>query len=173
MPSKMCIRDGQLNDAELLAVLAAQVWWHTYATDGVNGEIARYVLSALAPERYLALLNDPESHLFVAEHGACMVGFAVVKWGAPCPTDPARVAELQTLYVQEHFLGHGVGKALLHAAESRVRALSGSALWLTVNAKNTRAKGFYARQGYTKVGSTDFVLGETRHENDVLVGPGT
>jgi ribosomal protein S18 acetylase RimI-like enzyme len=43
-------------------------------------------------------------------------------------------------------------------------------LWLTVNAKNDRAIAFYARQGYTKVGTAYFVLGEGRHENHVLIG---
>jgi hypothetical protein len=38
---------------------------------------------------------------------------------------------------------------------------------LSVNAKNTRALAFYARQGYAKVGTAYFVLGAGRHENNV------
>jgi hypothetical protein len=40
-----------------------------------------------------------------------------------------------------------------------------------VNARNARAIAFYARQGYSNVGSTFFALGEGRHENHVLIGP--
>jgi len=164
------IRSGRSEDANLLAVLATQVWLHTYATDGINGEIAEYVLSEFTPERYLALLSEPTTHLFVAEHNESLVGLAVVKFCAQCPTGAASEAELQTLYVQEHFVGHGAGKALLQTAEAKARERSDSALWLTVNAKNARAVAFYEHLGYSKVGTAYFVLGEGRHENHVLIG---
>jgi ribosomal protein S18 acetylase RimI-like enzyme len=164
------IRSGRSEDAGLLAVLATQVWLHTYATGGINGDIAQYVLSELTAERYLALLKDPAIHLFVAEHDENLVGVAVVKFGVQCPTGEGSAVELLALYVQEHFVGQGIGKALLQAAEAKAREQSGSALWLTVNAKNAEAIAFYEHQGYSKVGTAYFVLGEGRHENHVLIG---
>ena len=106
----------------------------------------------------------------MAERGECLVGFAVVKFGAPCPSGVQSAVELQTLYVQEHFIRQGIGRSLLQAAEAAARTQSGSPLWLAVNAENTRAVAFYQRQGYAKVGATYFVLGQGRHENHVLVG---
>lgn len=72
--------------------------------------------------------------------------------------------------VQEHFIGQGIGKALLKAAESEARKQSSNALWLAVNARNERAIAFYDHMGYSKVGTTHFVLGDGRHENHVLIG---
>ena len=164
------IRAGRSSDAERLAVLAAQVWLHTYATTGINGEIAEYVLSELTVEKFSARLGELEISILVAECSECLVGFAAVKFGASCPSSTRSVVELQTLYVQEHFIGHGIGASLLEAAEAKAREQSASPLWLMVNAKNARAIAFYARQGYSKVGTTYFVLGEGRHENHVLVG---
>ncbi len=170
------IRSGQAEDASLLAVLATQVWLHTYATGGINEDVARYVLSELTPGRYLALLEDPAIHVLVVENAegfAGLVGLAVVRYGAPCPTGAASDAELQTLYVQEHFIGQGVGKALIQAAEAQATERAGCALWLKVNAMNARAIAFYDRQGYSKVGTTYFALGEGRYENHVLIGRNT
>ena len=79
--------------------------------------------------------------------------------------------ELQTLYVQEHFLGQGVGSLLLAAAEALARSRANSRLWLTVNATNRRAIAFYDRKGYAQVGTAYFVLGAERYENHVLAGP--
>ena len=45
------IRSSQPEDAGRLAVLAAQVWLHIYATDVITREIAEYVLSELTPDR--------------------------------------------------------------------------------------------------------------------------
>jgi ribosomal protein S18 acetylase RimI-like enzyme len=168
----LSIRVGRSDDASRLAILATQVWLHTYATDGISSDIADYVLQEFTPEKYLRTLNDPTRRVFVAQIGANLVGLAVVKFSTDCPEDKHASTELQTLYVQEHFIGHGVGKLLLRAAEAGARQQQANAmLWLTVNAKNTRAAAFYAHQGYTKVGTTYFTLGEGRHENHVLMGP--
>jgi GNAT superfamily N-acetyltransferase len=166
------IRPGKLGDARRIAVLATQVWLHTYATDGINDEIAKYILSELTVEKFSASLGDPDTNLVVAECGDCLVGFATVKFGASCPSVAGPVVELQTLYVQEHFIGQGIGRSLLQVAETKARERSASPLWLTVNAKNVRAISFYTREGYSKAGTTYFVLGEGRHENHVLVGGG-
>jgi len=165
------IRSGRAEDANRLAVLATQVWLHTYATDGIDDVAAQYVLSELTPEKCLQSLNAPATHFFVAERDENLVGFAVIQFGVQCPAGASSAAELRTLYVQEHYIGHGVGKSLLQTAEARAREQSESALWLTVNAKNAKAIAFYTRQGYSKVGTAYFVLGEGRHENHVLIGP--
>ena len=170
MHPNLCIRSGRSEDADRLAVLAAQVWLHTYATGGITADIAEYVLRELTPEKYSAMLSDPTCEVFVAANGESLIGLAVVKFGAPCPAGDSSSSELRTLYVQAHFAGIGVGKSLLRAAETAARHRSNDVLWLTVNAKNARAIAFYAHQGYTKVGTTYFVLGEGRHENHVLIG---
>jgi len=171
MRPNLCIRRGRSEDAGRLAVLATQVWLHTYATDGITAEIATYVLSELTPAKYSSVLEDPSCRVFVAEIGNSVVGLAVVKFNTSCPVGDDSSVELQTLYVQEHFIGCGAGRSLLQAAEGQAMQRSSCPLWLTVNAKNARAIAFYARQGYTKVGTTYFVLGEGHHENHVLVGP--
>jgi diamine N-acetyltransferase len=101
-------------------------------------------------------------------HTHHVVGLAVVRFDTPCPDHPDLAVELQTLYVQEHFLGHGVGSLLLAAAEALARSRANSRLWLTVNATNSGAIAFYDRKGYVKVGTAYFVLGTERYENHVL-----
>lgn len=159
------IRRARPDDASRLAVLASQVWLHTYATEGIDDEIAAYVLAELTPARYLALLNAAATHCSLAMQDGRVVGFSVLRFGAPCPVQPDATAELQTLYVQEHSTGRGIGSQLLAAAQ----AIAPSPLWLSVNARNARALGFYARHGYVRRGTTHFALGQALHENHVLV----
>jgi diamine N-acetyltransferase len=165
------VRLGVAEDAGRLAVLATQVWLHTYATDGISPEIAAYVLAHLTPAQYAQLLRDASTHVLVALHAHHVVGLAVVRFDTPCPDHPDLAVELQTLYVQEHFLGQGVGSLLLAAAEALARSRANSRLWLTVNATNRRAIAFYDRKGYAQVGTAYFVLGAERYENHVLAGP--
>lgn len=166
------IRLGRSNDTKAIAVLATQVWLHTYATTGITIDVTDYVLTKLTPKKYEDILRDSASQLFVAERDHSLLGFAVVTFGSVCPSGADSAAELQTLYVQEHFLEGGIGKALLREAELSAHHQTGKALWLAVNVKNARATAFYQHLGYTKVGTTYFVMGEVRHENHVLIGPG-
>ena len=172
MERRFAIRPGEPADAGPLSVLATQVWTHTYATDGISNEIADYLLSALAPASFAAMLIDAATQVLVASHRDHCIGLAVVHVESPCPCDGDLLAELRTLYVQEHRMGEGVGSALLDAASVVARERVGRALWLTVNARNDHAIAFYARRGYVRIGTADFVLGNARHENHVLVGPG-
>jgi ribosomal protein S18 acetylase RimI-like enzyme len=165
------IRRGRSEDAGRLSVLATQVWLHTYATSGITADIAEYVLQELTSEKFQAVLLDSTCRVFVAASGESFAGLAVVKFGIPCPVGDHCSVELQMLYVQEHFVRCGAGTSLLRAAEAETRLESNAALWLTVNVDNSRAVKFYVHQGYLKVGTTYFALGEGRHENHVLVGP--
>ncbi|CAN7286451.1 GNAT family N-acetyltransferase [Pseudorhodoferax sp. LjRoot39] len=168
----LVVRSAGTGDAARLATLATQVWLHTYAIDGIDDDIARHVLSELGMERHAALLGDPGVRVLVAELAGRLVGMAVLRIGAQDPVGAASTAELQTLYVQAHFVGRGIGTRLLQAAEGLARSQAGCALWLTVNARNARALAFYAHQGYRRVGTDWFTLGEARHENHVLLGGG-
>ncbi|MBE9608245.1 GNAT family N-acetyltransferase [Chitinilyticum piscinae] len=120
------IRKGRAGDAPQLAVLAAQVWLHTYADAGISVTIADHVLDAFTLTRYTALLTDPDKSVLVAERGGNLLGFAAVAFGQPCPDDDAARSELETLYVQEHCHGQGLGSALLNAAEHHARQTAGS-----------------------------------------------
>ena len=166
----MRFRSAQHTDAANLAALAVQVWLHTYATEGISSTISSYVLSEFTAERFEVRLSDPSYAVLVAETSGNLVGYATVCTGAVCPEHPSAKAELVTLYVQEHFVGRGVGSSLLKEAELHAKQLAGSSLWLTVNCKNSRAIAFYAKHAYAPIGISYFRLGGEDHENLVLVG---
>jgi diamine N-acetyltransferase len=167
----MRVRLGRSEDTETLSALAIQVWLHTYSTEGVSSAIATYVLSEFSPARFAELISESSSALFVAEHDKKLLGYAVVRASAACPIPSASGAELATLYVQEPFLGKGVGAALLKHVELWAMERMRLPLWLKTNSQNSRAIAFYAKHGYTRVGITFFELGNEKYENVVLVGP--
>lgn len=169
---KIAVRPAVAEDAHALAALAIQVWLGTYATEGVNDLLARYVLDAFTPSKFATLTQDTDARLLVAEIDNHLVGYALLRFGVAQPQVPAVDSELCTLYVQEPFTGSGVGSALLGAARASVRERTGAeALWLSVNVKNLRACEFYRKHGFVEMGRTHFVLGEGRHENHVLALP--
>ena len=164
------VRAASPADAQNLAALATQVFLHTYATEGISRAISGHVLETFTPARFSALIGDPMATLWVAELQAHLIGFAVVRLDTPCPDEPRSTAGLTTLYVQEHFIGKGVGSALLARATAFAAAQTGAPLWLTVNAANAPAIAFYARRGLRQIGVAWFQLGDAKHQNQVLIG---
>lgn len=170
MHSPYAIRQAQPDDAQRLAVLAAQVWTHTYATQGVSSVIADYVLSELTPQAFLAKLGNPAITIRVAERDAHLLGFAVIQSNAVCASAPTATVELATLYVQAHCKGQGIGSCLLRDARALAATHARGGLWLTVNAQNAAAIDFYTRYNFRRVGTAEFVLGGVAHENLVMLG---
>ncbi len=169
MRPELRIRRGARADAPRLAALAIQVFLHTYATQGISAAISDHVLSEFTAAKFRTLLGRESVTVFVAEVNAHLVGYARVDSGAACPGRGVCTTELATLYVQAHFAGQGVGSALLAQARALALLQTKSPLWLTVNAANALAIGFYAKHGFSKIGTSRFVLGNESHENHVLV----
>jgi GNAT superfamily N-acetyltransferase len=169
MRSDLTMRLGSLADGDCLAALGSQTWLHTYATQGIRPTIARFVQEHLSPAAFRAQLERSDAFTLVAVVDGHLVGYAIVEVGVPCLARSSALTHLDKLFVQEHFLGTGIGHALLREvrAESRRRAGS-SALWLTVNSRNLRAQAFYARQGFMDIGVTNFDLYGEQHENRIL-----
>lgn len=170
-PLEIVVRPGVPKDAERLAVLGAQVWMHTYATNGVSQVIAEYVLRELSGAAMAVTLNEPTKHVTVAEIAKHLVGYSVLCYSTECPQEPRARVELSTLHVQEHFARQGLGSKLLSHAE-RLAQREGSSLWLTVNAQNFPAIAFYEAHAYSRVGTAYFELGGERFENHVLTKRG-
>jgi diamine N-acetyltransferase len=169
MHPELIIRDGIPADAERLAVLAAQVWLHTYATDGISPAIAGYVLSELSVGKFQGILAQERSPVLVAEVSKNIVGYALVKLDSACPYGGSNV-ELASLYVQAHFVRRSIGSSLLREVRRVAQRRAGSAaIWLMVNAQNWPAKSFYEKHGFAKVGIAYFALGGEKYENHVLV----
>lgn len=180
------IRRARAADAIRLAALAHHVWLHNYARAGISNAIANYVLQELTPQHYLTLLNDASHCVLLAERDENVLAFGVLANGgqenlAQVPYAQGYDGEIETLYVQEHFTGTGLGKALLLALQHEAdQAKAGrqphktgqvhvaASLCLKANAQNTRALAFYQHQGFVPDGETDFVLDGVRHRNLVL-----
>ncbi|WP_211443407.1 GNAT family N-acetyltransferase [Collimonas humicola] len=158
------IRDATAADCMSLTALSIQVWLHTYATDGVSDDLAREVLSTFTPAYFHDLIGDPDYRLFVDVNEENLLGYILLDLDSPCAAENYGGVEVDTLYVQEHFHGRGIGRALLDHAVRDV----GARLWLTAWAGNARALGFYKTYGFADIGMTWHEFEEQKYENRIL-----
>jgi ribosomal protein S18 acetylase RimI-like enzyme len=141
----------------------------TYATNGVNFDLANEVTSVLSKESFLNRRERETVELFVAAHAGYMVGFMDLDFVSTCPDATVSGVEILRLYVLQPFQRRKVGRTLMTLAEERVRSAGHKAIWLTSWVGNLRARDFYRNLGYKDVGATQYVIEGQEYENRILV----
>lgn len=162
------IRNAEERDAPGLAAVSIEVWLNTYLREGVSSFFADYVLSEFTARKFRVSIGDPNIAIWVSENRIGIDGFVAVCSTATPPLANCSKLEITTLYVQPRHQSSGRGIALLQRALAHCRSIGGESVWLKVNAENGRAIQFYLRHGFSKIGSTDFVIGGRAYENFVM-----
>jgi len=157
------IRNAIEIDALNLAALSIQVWLHSYATCGLRHEISKYVMSTFTEQYFTVLLNSPRHRILVFIENNHLIGYILVDLQSVWE-DKLHGYEIEKLYVQEHFQGRGIGKALL----SEVTIRYGSTFWLSTWIHNEKALGFYYHLGFVDIGCKNFEFEGESHKNRVL-----
>lgn len=164
----LAYRPATPGDALSLSVLATQVFLDTYATNGVNDELASEAVSVYSPQVFERRLHDPRVSIFIASSADYVVGFADLAFDTQCPSPGVSGIEVFRLYVQRPFLRLGIGRALMSQAENLSSTRGLSNVWLTAWAGNRNALMFYKALGYQDVGATEYVIAGRGYENRIL-----
>jgi ribosomal protein S18 acetylase RimI-like enzyme len=162
------IRKAEERDASSLAAMSIEVWVNTYLRDGVSPLFADYVLAEFTAQEFHDAIGDPDLAIWASENRAGIDGFVKLCSTAAPPLAGCSPLEITTLYVQPRHQSGGNGGALLRHALDHCRNIGGESAWLKVEAENRRAIDFYLRHGFTRIGSTDFVIGDQAYENHVM-----
>ncbi|HKX27746.1 MAG TPA: GNAT family N-acetyltransferase [Blastocatellia bacterium] len=149
------------DDAEMLTQLAARTFYDAFALANKPENIQIYMSATFTASRTNEDLADSCSRLLIVEVGGEPGGYAkMYKGAAPkCVTGPNPI-EIVRLYVEQKWLGHGVGGALMQACFDRAREEGHRTVYLGVWEMNHRAMAFYRKWGFEVVGSHIFYLGD-------------
>jgi len=164
----MHIREAQCEDALNIKYLKTQVWLHTYATKGICSEYTEYLYDDFSLNRCTKLIQDKNRCCLVAEKEGFLLGYCEINLDHPQPHNQESHAEMTVLYVSEHFHGQGIGKALILAAEKKLKTLGHSAYWLACFIENQHAIDFYNHRGFIPQGSTFFSMNDNKYENIIF-----
>jgi diamine N-acetyltransferase len=167
---RLNFRNATRADALCIGALGTQVFLDTYATQGIRETLAHEVLEHFSLQAITALIAEPLITFILVEADNHLIGFAQLRRDAAQPLIIASHAvELQRLYVQRRFHGHGIGKRLLQHVEAWAAEHSATSVWLTAWSGNGHAREFYSRQGYRDAGATHYVFRGETFENRVFV----
>lgn len=109
----------------------------------------------IARRSFQRFLAAPNAALIVVELAGAFAGYALVS----LRTD-SKAARLYSIAVARKAAGHGIGRALLAAAEAAARARGAEAMRLEVHERNRRAAKLYRLNGYQPIGRRDGYYGD-------------
>ena len=168
LSAQLKIRLAQSNDALCLGALATQVFFDTYATSGINADLASEAKQNYSEEVFGGRLASSEVRIAVAEVGSNLAGFIDVQSNSLCPVSSVFGPEVLRLYIQGPFQRRGLGQALLKHAEDGAQSQGEKAIWLTAWVGNARALAFYPQAGYEMVGTMEYIINGKTYENYVF-----
>lgn len=136
---------------------------HLYGAD----DLAAF-LDRLSDDSWARELADADFAFQVARAADALVGFAKL---APVklPVTPSGPAiELRQFYLRADQQGSGLAQRLMDWVIAEARRRGAGELFLSVFVDNPRARRFYERYGFTRVGSYAFMVGNHRDEDDLM-----
>ncbi|HEY4130857.1 MAG TPA: GNAT family N-acetyltransferase [Gemmatimonadaceae bacterium] len=135
--TSLSVRDARETDADAMANLCEQLGYPT--------------TSAAIVRRLARLDADPSARILVATSGEDVVGLATVHLRNTINHETP-IGQLTMLVVDEKNRTHGVGRALVGAAEAWAREHESKRFVVTTALKRTDAHAFYERLDYKHTG---------------------
>jgi len=158
------VRRAGLAEATALAALGARLFEEAFAAENTPADMARYLAEHFTPQAMRAILADRASTVLLLEAAGTSAGWAHL-------VDEGGALEIRRFYVDPRWQGGGAAATLMSAVLAEARTGGKERLWLAVWEHNRRARAFYAKHGFRKVGTQPFRLGTDVQTDEVLSRP--
>ena len=158
-------------DASTLAIVGSATFLESFAGLVPGDAILAHCRKNHVASAYEAYLAHPQTRAWLAEvpPGAAPVGYALLT--APeFPPELVREGdlELRRIYVFSRFHGSGTGMRLMKLAIASARQQGAKRFLLGVHPDNVRAIAFYRKNGFHRIGTRTFRVGDAQFEDPVF-----
>jgi ribosomal protein S18 acetylase RimI-like enzyme len=165
------IRRCTVDDAATMASLAARLFTETYGPTHPEPELSRYLARSFSVEGTReAIADDGVTMLIVEDPKGSAIAYAYLRSNAdpPAGVDGDRALEIVRFYVDGVTQGRGVGAALMDKCFDDAKNRGADVIWLQVWKEAPWAVGFYARMGFSVVGSAPFYFGDQVGDDHIM-----
>lgn len=162
---RVAVEKAQPDDAPLLADVGLRMFPASHgAAFADDRDLAHFTLNVFGPQAMRQLIANVRARVLVARHQHRVAGFLKLGTGEPAPKCvPGKApAELARFYLDDGYIGRGVGARLLETAMQQAARDGHDTCWLMVWEKNARAMRFYERWRFEAVGEHVIEVGASR-----------
>ena len=168
------IRTATSNDAGKLAELAAVTFPLACPPGSSPEDIQAHLERTLSEASFAEYLVDANITILVLDDAGQLNGYTML---IARPTSDPEVAsvlsalpstELSKCYVHPEHHGQGAATRLMKASLADAADKGAAGVWLGVNSQNAKAIRFYEKNGFERVGTKSFQLGNTVEHDFVM-----
>lgn len=155
------IRKCTVQDLDSLCKISIETFYQTFADSNTEKNMTAYLDSAYNKEKLYEELCNPYSSFFFIYVDESLAGYLKTN-EYPSQTDINDIdsLELERIYILKEFQGAGLGQDLLEHTISIATEHGKKYIWLGVWEHNERAKHFYQKNGFYRIGAHSFVVGD-------------
>ncbi|MCT6734236.1 MULTISPECIES: GNAT family N-acetyltransferase [Rhodococcus erythropolis group] len=164
-------------DSEAIADVAAVTFPLACPPGASDDDISAFIDNVLSVDKFSEYLTDPTRTVLKVIRDGSIVGYSMLVDDEPADPDVKAAVtlrpttELSKLYVLPGNHGTGAAASLMDAVVDHARRSGSAGIWLGVNQENLRAQKFYAKHGFTQVGTKTFLVGAQLHHDFVMERP--
>lgn len=160
-------RDARAADAAAVSALARATFVESFGRLYAPGDLAAF-LAGHTPEAWAREIADPAFAVRIGEADGAPAGY--MKLGPPAlpVARPRPTIELRQLYVLAAHHGTGAAREAMDWAIAEARRRGARDLDLSVFVDNPRARRFYERYGFARVGRYAFMVGDQADEDHIM-----
>ena len=155
------IKKCTLQDLESLQKISIETFYQTFADSNAAENMKAYLQNAYNEEKLYKELSNPNSSFFFVYVDELLAGYLKLnEFPSQSDINDSDSLELERIYILKEFQGAGLGKDLLEHTISIAIEHGKKYIWLGVWEHNERAKRFYQKNGFYRIGEHSFVVGD-------------
>lgn len=164
------IRLCNLDDLTELQKISVETFVDTFAADNNPADLQEYLSEAYGFGKLKEEMINPESRFFFIYWADSLAGYLKLNTGrAQTEMSDSNNLEVERIYIRKEFKRLGLGRQLLDYAFEVAAKENRESIWLGVWEKNTNALQFYRAFGFEKVGAHDFIVGEDKQTDLIMM----
>lgn len=163
------LRQCTPEELSVLRKISIDTYFETFEKYNSKENMDAYLSDAFNLPKLERELNDPNSQFYFLFCDGVLAGYLKIN-EVPSQTDIHDEAslEIERFYILSAFQGAGLGQFLMDQALSMAITRGKDYVWLGVWEHNEKAKRFYQKNGFYKIGAHSFVMGDDDQTDFVL-----
>lgn len=165
----MEIREVTPEDMAQLQEIGRRTFVETYSSVNTEENMSNYLAENLSIDKLMSEFSDKHMEFYFALMNERIVGFLKLNSGeAQTEPNQENSLEIERIYVLSEFQGKGVGQFLFEKTVELANERKLDYVWLGVWEQNSKAIGFYKKNGFLEFGKHIFFLGNDEQQ-DILM----
>ena len=168
-PTSLSLKSVQEHHLPELRTLSIRTFVDAFAEANTQRDMDLYLAQAFSEQQLKAEWQDESATFYLLQSKGKTLGYCKIKYGLPEAVEESGCAlEICRLYVSKDYQGQGLGHWMLEQIVKKAKEEKLDFVWLGVWSQNPGAIRLYERNGFQKIGSYTFILGEDAQTDFIM-----